>query len=89
MNFVTRCALTVLFAFAAVVLGASAHAAGDNHIDTQFMQEVRQKTRPVPRIGNACLGNDFTVLRLKDVEVFAMAEMARDHGSFACNRDFH
>ena len=27
MNFVTRCALTVLFAFAAVVLGASAHAA--------------------------------------------------------------
>lgn len=29
MNFVTRCALTVLFAFAAVVLGASAHAAED------------------------------------------------------------
>ena len=27
MNFVTRCALPVLFAFAAVVLGASAHAA--------------------------------------------------------------
>ena len=27
MNFVTRCTLTVLFAFAAVVLGASAHAA--------------------------------------------------------------
>jgi DUF4097 and DUF4098 domain-containing protein YvlB len=85
MNFVTRCALTVLFAFSAVVLGASAHAAEDiSKVNGSVKIEPGQQVGDVSTVngsvtigGGARAGDVETVngsLKIEDKAVVGSAE---------------
>ena len=90
MNFVTRCALTVLFAFAAVVLGASAHAAENiSKVNGSVKVEPGQQVGDVDTVNGsvtigagARAGDVETVngsLKIEDKAVVGSAETVNGH----------
>ena len=69
--------------------GTAAHSTGYDDIDSEIMQEDRQKTRPVTWIGNNLTRHDFLVVRCKDGEILTMAKVSGYIGAFAGYGYFH
>ncbi len=100
MNFVTRCILTIAFAFAAVVLGDAAHAAGDiSKVNGSVKVEPGQQAGDVDTVNGsvtigagARAGKIETVngsLKIEDKAVVGSAETVNgsSHGGRRCRGD--